>query len=557
MPDRTAATPQPVRPPQIAPLELERLRATVHANLFDKPTALPTVGRYTLLRCIGHGGMGIVYAAHDQELAREVAIKVLRADIAGADDRRLADEARALARLAHPNVVGVYDVGVHAGQRFIAMEYVVGEDLRRWLAAPRTLREILRVFAGAGRGLGAAHAVGLVHRDFKPDNVLVGDDGRPRVLDFGLAQAPTRSPVEVGRPPLLATGADPTCTALSAAGEVIGTPAYMAPEQYLGEAADARSDQFSYAVALYFAVYGERPFAGDDPQALALSIVRGRVRPFAPRYPVPAWLDALLERALRVEPAGRFASMDALVAILDGHIEAVGAAELDALPSRSFVPDRRIAASTSSDRGALVSNDPWAADGTSAIGADTLARVNGSAIADGRARPPEERGDGTITSLSTRRAIGEPLSEAALDRLTRELDRLEGTRGKIVRLGAGLTWSTPALEVHVDLDRDGTQLLVWRRLGSRLRRRAAGWTSLGFLGGALAIPVAEAFGSMGGGFEVAVVLGLLGGGAFIGLRTAHDRHAAALPARRAELEFIADRLLVVAGAPPPMLEAAD
>ncbi|MBC8068881.1 MAG: serine/threonine protein kinase, partial [Deltaproteobacteria bacterium] len=184
---------QPVpdpHPPSIAPLELERMRGAVRASLFAKPAELPRLGRYTLLRCIGHGGMGIVYAARDEELDREVAIKLLRAELARSDDRRLATEARALARLAHPNVVCVFDVGMHEGQRFIAMDYVVGEDLRRWLAAPRRLRDVLRVFAGAGRGLHAAHVVGLVHRDFKPDNVLVGDDGRPRVLDFGLARPP-------------------------------------------------------------------------------------------------------------------------------------------------------------------------------------------------------------------------------------------------------------------------------------------------------------------------------------------------------------------------------
>ncbi|MBK8713216.1 MAG: serine/threonine protein kinase [Deltaproteobacteria bacterium] len=256
----------PARPPSIAPLELERLRGSVRAGLFAEPAKPPRLGRYSLLRCIGHGGMGVVYAAHDEELDREVAIKLLRTEIARGDDQRLAQEARALARLSHPNVVAIYDVGVHDQQRFIAMELVAGLDLRRWLAAPRPLREVLRVFAAAGHGLAAAHAVGLVHRDFKPDNVLVGDDGRPRVLDFGLARPPERADTATpGKPPVLPTGIDPFATTFTSTGMLLGTPAYMAPEQYLGDPADARSDQFSFAVSLFHAVYGERPFAGEIP----------------------------------------------------------------------------------------------------------------------------------------------------------------------------------------------------------------------------------------------------------------------------------------------------
>jgi len=541
----TAAEAPSPRPPALAPLELDRLRGSVRAKLFDRPAELPVVGRYTLLRCIGHGGMGIVYAARDEELGREVAIKLLRTEIAREDDRHLAQEARALARLSHPNVVGVFDVGMHEGQRFIAMEYVAGDDLRRWLGAPRTLRDVLQVFVAAGRGLHAAHTVGLVHRDFKPDNVLVGDDGRPRVLDFGLARPPD-APGNA-RPPSLPTGLDPLGTALTSAGRVLGTPAYMAPEQYLGEPADARTDQFSFAVALYQAVYGERPFAGDDPQTLALSIVRGRLRPIAPRYAVPEWLEQLLVRALRVDPAQRFPSMDALVAVIQARLELGPDVELDAWQTRAMTRE----GSAVGVPGELVSSDPWTSTGARDPGPRLPVPVGAAVPAE--LAPPAEGEDGAvITSLSTRRVLPSAITESALTRITRELDRLERTRGRVVRLGTGLTWSTAALEVHVDLDHDGTRILVWRRLKWALRRRVAWSMMLGFFFGALGIGVVDGIGLLnGGGFEIAIIFTLLATGAFQGLRVAHERHARALPAQRAHLEFIADRILQLARAPDP------
>jgi serine/threonine protein kinase len=542
----TAAEAPSPRPPAVAPLELDRLRGSVRAKLFGRPAELPVVGRYTLLRCIGHGGMGIVYAARDEELGREVAIKLLRAEVAREDDQHLAQEARALARLAHPNVVGVFDVGIHEGQRFIAMEYVAGDNLRRWLGAPRTLRELLQVFVAAGRGLHAAHTVGLVHRDFKPDNVLVGDDGRPRVLDFGLARPPDAP--GPARPPRLPTGVDPLGTALTSAGQVLGTPAYMAPEQYLGEAADARSDQFSFAVALYQAVYGERPFAGDDPQALALSIVRGRLRPIEPRYAVPPWLEQLLVRALRVDAAQRFPSMDALVAVIQARLELGPDVELDAWQTRAMASDR----SAAGVPGELVSSEAWMSTGALDPG-PRLPVPMGAAVPAVLASPAEAEDDGVITSLSTRRVLPSAITESALTRITRELDRLEGARGKVVRLGTGLTWSTSALEVHVDLDHDGTRILVWRRLNWALRRRVVWSMMLGMFFGALGIGVADGIGLLqGGGFEVMIIFTLLATGVFQGRRVGHERHAKALPAKRVQLEFIADRIMQLARAPEPM-----
>ena len=269
------------------------------------PIVATRIGRYLVSSELGAGGMGRVYLAHDPELDRRVAIKVLRhVDATGERDERMRREAQALARVAHPNVAAIYDVGELDDHLFLAMEYVPGGTLSAWLAkAPRSTREIVRVFEGAARGLAAVHERGLVHRDFKPDNVLLDERGLATVTDFGLvAMAEDRSG---GLADEAAVGS------LTATGAVLGTPAYMAPEQLAGGVVDARSDQFGFCVALYEALHGERPFQGTT----IAEIKRAYEMP-PKRGALPRWLHRVIARGLSIDPAARYASMDQLASAL-------------------------------------------------------------------------------------------------------------------------------------------------------------------------------------------------------------------------------------------------
>ena len=254
------------------------------------------VGRYTLLELLGSGGMGVVFTAYDEELDRKVAIKFLQRSAGAAQAGALLREAQAQARLAHPNVIHVYEVGVADGRVFLAMEFVRGLGLREWSRAGRSRAEVVEVFVQAGRGLAAAHAAGVVHCDFKPENVLVGHDGRVRVLDFGLAR---HSGARVEDAP----GG--------------GTPGYMAPEQFEGREVDARSDQFSFCVALFEALYGQRPFVGGSLPALMLAVIGGEVVTAAGEARVPARLRRAVRRGLARAPADRHAGMTALLTELE------------------------------------------------------------------------------------------------------------------------------------------------------------------------------------------------------------------------------------------------
>ncbi|HSK75404.1 MAG TPA: serine/threonine-protein kinase [Thermoanaerobaculia bacterium] len=263
------------------------------------------IGRYVILDRIGGGGMGVVYTGYDPELDRKVALKLLRPDRAAGEAARLRllREAQAIARLSHPNVVAVHDAGTFGDQVFLAMEYVEGTTLRRWLDEERRpWGEVVDRFVLAGRGLAAAHAAGLVHRDFKPDNVLLGKDGRVRVADFGLARAAGETGAEEPASPESGGILESPITQL---GTAVGTPAYMAPEQLRGERTDARSDQFSFCVALWEALYGERPFAG--------AAARGEVRQVPAGSRVPDRLRQALLRGLAADPAARYPALEELL----------------------------------------------------------------------------------------------------------------------------------------------------------------------------------------------------------------------------------------------------
>jgi tetratricopeptide (TPR) repeat protein len=283
-----------------------------------------SIGRYVVLGLIGRGGMGEVYSAYDPELDRKIALKLLHTEgeALGARGRgRLLREAKAIARLSHPNVVVVHDGGTYDERVFVAMEFIDGQTVAAWLGQRPRRAEILKVFAAAARGLSAAHAAGLVHRDFKPQNVMVGNDGSVRVTDFGLArlidEAPETENAKVtgdnaGRP--AAAGLDFT---LTRTGELLGTPLYMAPEQFRAGRADAKTDQFSFCVALYQALYRAHPFRSDNFGTLMADVVGGRVLPPPAKSTVPAWLRRVLLRGLSVDPDSRWPSMDALLAALE------------------------------------------------------------------------------------------------------------------------------------------------------------------------------------------------------------------------------------------------
>ncbi len=293
-----------------------------HGTVEDATTvatpAPTTLGRFNVLRRVGAGGMGVVYAAYDERLDRRVAIKLLHPDRAlGSGGRtRLVWEAQAMARLSHPNVVHVYEVGEHEGQIYVVMEFVQGQDLRSWGKPQRPWAEVVEAYAQAGHGLAAAHEAGLVHRDFKPGNVMITEAGRVQVLDFGLARGSDRAEVRAVPVDLDEGGLD--AQALTRSGATMGTPAYMAREVLRGAPADARSDQFSFCVSMYESVYGERPYGGAATPASLMRVVSGEV-PVRPASQAPAWVYRLIARGLDPDPERRYPSMKALLAELELH----------------------------------------------------------------------------------------------------------------------------------------------------------------------------------------------------------------------------------------------
>jgi predicted Ser/Thr protein kinase len=322
-------------------------QAPATQNEGEKPLTLGVgdhVGRYELLGVVGEGGMSYVYLAHDPELDRDVALKLMRVRVGKEGARRLQREAQALAKLSHPNVVPVYDAGMVGDQAFVAMEYVKGITLRRWLRAQkRTWREIVAAMVDAGRGLSAAHQRGLVHRDFKPDNVLIGDDGRVRVLDFGLARlagvldgtiAPSLPSGDA--PPSSSSGAPPSSSGSRAsvatpellvtrADQLVGTPGYMAPEQLRRDPVDERTDIFAFGVTLYEGLFGKRPFGTQGAPKIPsdANTVAGAGAEAAPgpapiprKTDVPRHLQRIVLRALAEDPRNRWRSVDEMLAAL-------------------------------------------------------------------------------------------------------------------------------------------------------------------------------------------------------------------------------------------------
>ncbi|MEM6990122.1 MAG: serine/threonine-protein kinase [Myxococcota bacterium] len=305
------------QPPRVAdPADLQRRRAAIAGRLFGaRPRSAGTIGRYTVVRRLGAGGMAVVYAAYDESLDRKVALKLLHGVDADAEHKsRLAREAKAMARLSHVNVATVFETGTHEGgdgepHPFIAMEFVDGENLRRWLETPRPVDEVLDVIAQAGLGLAAAHDASLVHRDLKPENVMVRNDGVVKVVDFGVAAMRGRALGPEDSLAAPAAGVGPELTTAT----VAGTPAYMAPEQLRGTPADARSDQYSFCVTAYEALTGLRPFTGDSVRELLDAMAKPS---FAERPDVPRPILEALQRGLAYEPGARFESMPALLRAL-------------------------------------------------------------------------------------------------------------------------------------------------------------------------------------------------------------------------------------------------
>ena len=293
------------------------------APVLERGTA---VGRFVVIDTVGMGGMGAVYSAYDPDLDRRVALKTLH--VTGTSDPtahgRMLREAQAMARLSHPNVVNVFDVGEHRGGIFIAMEFVPGVTLRTWeRAQERTWREVVALFLQAGRGLAAAHAAHLVHRDFKPANVLLGEDGRARVTDFGVARADgSIEPVGAGIPSAMGEdsgrlNSNSFSEPLTRGDVVVGTVGYMAPEQAEARTPDARSDQFAFCICLWEGLYGKRPFIGSSVAEVTKALLHGPL-PARPRgTSVPSWLHAVMVRGLERDPARRYPTMEALLSDLE------------------------------------------------------------------------------------------------------------------------------------------------------------------------------------------------------------------------------------------------
>ncbi len=297
---------------------------------FPEPDTLPPVaiGRYNVKSMLGSGGMGVIYEAYDEENQRPVALKLIRPDVLDpfrreAHRARMLREARLLASLHHPNIPNIYEVGTWNDQVFLAMQLVSGTNMRQWLdQANPDWTDIVAAYLRAGEGVVAAHNANIVHRDIKPDNILVEDTGSVYITDFGLARLDQATISSIGmhsaphrRPPDILS--------LTGTGDILGTPAYMPPEQYKGQGVSKRSDQFSFCVSLYEALYGMRPFAGQTMEELIQAAQDGRV--FRPRFSeIPDDVLQVLIRGMHPVPRERYGSMRELLTALDNAMYQTG-----------------------------------------------------------------------------------------------------------------------------------------------------------------------------------------------------------------------------------------
>ncbi|HLT39820.1 MAG TPA: serine/threonine-protein kinase [Enhygromyxa sp.] len=553
--EATALVPTVPIAPSVPSLELERLRREVKARLFGSGDAPLMVDRYRILGCIGQGGMGIVYAARDERLGRTVALKLLRPELSRTQSGGLAGEAQSLAKLSHPNVVAVFDVGEHDGQVFVAMEFVEGQSLRRWLATPRSLAEILDVYLAAGEGLAAAHKAGLVHRDFKPDNVLVGADRRPRILDFGLARAPDRE--HGNQPPSFADDAEPTATSVSCYGVLLGTPAYMAPEQHLGERSDARSDQFGFCVALYQAIYRALPFPSEDLRALSLAIVTGRCTPPPTMPGVPDRLRRLILRGLSVCPDDRYPEMDTLLAELRelrAGVDKASFAEPEHYDTRAIERAFGLSGSASpASSGRPSLTDVELREIADEVGLELHELSTPEPPAEIASRSATEHTQfGLPTTILAERMLPAVPNLETQRRIVRELERNLGGTGIVEQFEAGMAWANSEAEASIDRCPGGARLSLRRsfaRLARKRRRR-------GLIFGGI-------FGTILGGIIVdplpvvaleplfvftGTALGLLAGTKFA--RKLHERH---MNEERALLGWLGERVAALVEADSPSM----
>jgi serine/threonine protein kinase len=545
-------------PPEVSSLELERMRREVKSRLFGSGETPLMVDRYRILGCIGQGGMGIVYAARDERLGRTVALKLLRPELSqmGGD---LAGEAQSLAKLSHPHVVAVFDVGEHEGQVFVAMEYVEGESLRRWLGTARGLAEILDVYLAAGEGLAAAHRAGLVHRDFKPDNVLVGADGRPRILDFGLARATERE--HGGQPPSFADDAEATATSVSRYGVLLGTPAYMAPEQHLGERSDARSDQFGYCVALYQAIYRALPFPSEDLRALSLAIVTGRHTP-PPSVPgVPDRLRRLILRGLSVNPRDRYPDMDTLLAELRELRAKLGSRELEepepSYDTRAIEHAFGLHGSSSSPGGGRPSlSESELREIADEVGLDldlsTTPPSTDPTLAPASKSSSEYTYFGLPSTIAAERSLVALPNLETQRRIVRELERNLGGTGIVEQFEAGMAWANREAEGSIDRCPGGARLTLRRSFAKLARkRRRRGLIFGGILGTIFGGVVLDGIFPFLSALEPLVVFGGTALGMLAGTRFARMLHQRQMNEERTLLDWVGERVAALVEADTP------